>query len=389
MKLKLKLLIDYYVGGAIHVLLKPVVFTLGKILRRNHRLEALDEVTFIKMLGGGSLVIAYPSLLALKQKLPHLRLNLMTTQAVKPFADLLAIFDEIIVIRDENFLHLAIDSLRAIVRLWRAKALVDLEIHSRLSSLFTLLTCAFNRIGFYTDVSYWRTSLYTHLLFYNKFAPVHLIYDQVTELLGGQPGHFPSAKAEFLKNINKRAVPPLSTDRAWVGVAPGCSDLGRERMLTAEQWSTVLEKRCSLQDNLGLVFIGGPRDTIMAQGIISRLQPRFLQAKFLDACGQHNLGDSVALMRQLDTFYCIDSGLLHYARMLDLKTISFWGPTDPASRLRPQDNARDEIHYLRLSCSPCVHIAADAPCQGNNICMAASVEPEKFHGRSNPAWLAQ
>jgi len=52
-----KLLADYYIGGTLQAVLKPVTVLLGKILRRNHDLSRCSSVTFIKMLGGGSLVI--------------------------------------------------------------------------------------------------------------------------------------------------------------------------------------------------------------------------------------------------------------------------------------------------------------------------------------------
>lgn len=69
---------------------------------RDHDLANCREIAIIKILGGGSLVIAYPALLALKQ-LTHVRkLTLVTTPAVKPFGELLGIFDEIIVIREDS-----------------------------------------------------------------------------------------------------------------------------------------------------------------------------------------------------------------------------------------------------------------------------------------------
>ncbi len=389
MNLKLKTSLDYYAGGIIHFLLKPFVYFLGIVLGRDHSLEGVGEVTVLKMLGGGSLVIAYPSLLALKAARPGLRLNLVTTPPIRDFAELLGVFDEIIVLRDDHAFHLALDSLRAIARLWCTPALIDLEIHSRLSSIFSLLTCARNRIGIYTDDSYWRRSLYTHLLFYNEYAPVYLAYDQIVRLFGAPPGDYPSAKAAFrAAHPEKPGLVPVQA-RVRMGVAPACSDLGRERMLSPAQWISVLGKKLALEKDCALLFIGGKRDGVMAEEIISGLRQSFPQAEFHNCCGQFTLRDSVALIAQLDALYCIDSGLIHFARLLQVKTLSFWGPTDPAARLRPAPGVQEETHYLRLSCSPCVHIAAEAPCYGNNLCMSAAVEGEAYAGDRNPLWPAQ
>jgi hypothetical protein len=68
--------------------------------------------------------------------------------------------------------------------------------------------------------------------------------------------------------------------------------------------------------------------------------------------------------------------------------VSYWGPTDPATRLKPSNVALDVIHYRRIACSPCVHIASDPPCYGNNVCMRFAVDPDCGLD-DNPPWLAE
>jgi ADP-heptose:LPS heptosyltransferase len=91
-------------------------------------------------------------------------------------------------------------------------------------------------------------------------------------------------------------------------------------------------------------------------------------------------------LAEVDELICIDSALLHYARLLGIPTISFWGPTDPASRLRESDVNRDEIHYHKLPCSPCVHVAQEPPCRGDNVCMRFAVDPDRVM-EANPKWI--
>jgi hypothetical protein len=50
--LQRRLLIDYYLGGLLHVVLKPLVVFLGFVLRRDHRLGSCTSVTYVKLLGG-------------------------------------------------------------------------------------------------------------------------------------------------------------------------------------------------------------------------------------------------------------------------------------------------------------------------------------------------
>src|SRR5262249_31046241 len=185
MRLDRKLLLDYYVGGFLHAVLKPCAVLLGKVLRRNHDLKSCSSVTMLKLMGGGSLVIAYPALLALKRAPAIRELRLVTTPAVQPFAEVLRVFDEILVIRDDSVSTLIADAGLAIAKLFCCDVVVDLEPHSRLTTVFSLLTCARNRVGFFTTISFWRRNLATHLLFFNITNPVYQFYDQIATLFSG------------------------------------------------------------------------------------------------------------------------------------------------------------------------------------------------------------
>ena len=99
-----------------------------------------------------------------------------------------------------------------------------------------------------------------------------------------------------------------------------------------------------------------------------------------------SLIEVVRELASLEELQCIDSALLHYARLLGVKTVSYWGPTDPATRLRNWAGCEDEVYYGALPCSPCVHLSYSSPCHGNNVCMPAALAVQAE--TPNPAWLA-
>ena len=86
MNLRRKQRIDWVLGGVLIVLLRPAVLLLGRLLRRDHTLRAGARVSVFKLLGGGSLVIAFPALLGLRRRYPNSELSLLCTPAVVPFA---------------------------------------------------------------------------------------------------------------------------------------------------------------------------------------------------------------------------------------------------------------------------------------------------------------
>ena len=69
MNIKTKKIIDLWVGAPLIIALKPIVYIVGKVLRRDHQLVKINDITIIKMQGGGSLVIALPALLGFRT--PH------------------------------------------------------------------------------------------------------------------------------------------------------------------------------------------------------------------------------------------------------------------------------------------------------------------------------
>jgi ADP-heptose:LPS heptosyltransferase len=387
MRLRDKLILDYYVGSLLLAVLKPPTILLGRLLRRNHGLGTVSEVTVVKMLGGGSLVIAYPSLLALKRAPGVRRLRLLTTPAVRPFAESLGLFDELVVIRDDTLSHIAADSLRALRRLFRTDAVVDLEIHSRLTTVFALLTCARNRVGFHTGSSFWRQRISTHLLFCNPANGIFDCYDQVARLFGGRIPDTAACRREFRAAIG---APEAAGGAAilQLAVAPCCSDLSPERRLQPREWQAILERRLGegWTGPVGIHLLGGPGDRPDLEALGAVIQGRFPSAEVCNHGGQIALAESVRRVSACHELFSIDSALLHYGRLLGVRTVSFWGPTDPRSLLRPEPGAPEAVHYRKLSCSPCVHLTQQPPCGGHNLCMRLAADPA-LQAEMNPVWV--
>jgi ADP-heptose:LPS heptosyltransferase len=364
MKLDLKKWLDFWVGNFLLFILRPIVIGLGKVLKRDHSPIPKGEIAFIKLLGGGSLVIALPALLAIRKKYPQYRLLLVTTPAIKPFAETLGIFDEFVVINDTGFVNLGLSSLRALGRLWRIDTVIDYEVHSRLTTLFALFTCARNRIGFYMEDVRDRKFFATHNIFFNLFYGSWYFYEEISKLVGADIPNEIKTKTHFIK-INQLTKTSSSIKR--IGIGHGCSDLGPERMLSKEQW-LVHFKRYP-KEEVEIHFLGGPKEKSLADDIISLLKLHLPKMIFVNHCGELKLRQSINLLNQMDEFWGIDSALLHYSRLLGIKTLAYFGPTIPHSRLKYFSYLEEEIFYKQIPCSPCVHVTETPPCHGNNLCI--------------------
>jgi ADP-heptose:LPS heptosyltransferase len=357
--------LDLVLGSLFLLLLRWPVIALGKLLRLDHTPAVRGDLLIVKMQGGGSLVLAYTMLLGLRKRYPDRRLLLLSTPSVAPFAETLGVFDEILLIRDDGgLLRLLATTLRAWWRCFRVDTIIDLEVYSRLTTALSALAAARNRIGFYLESTFWRRGLHTHLIFFNRFSPVHIFYEQLARLVDAQVAPIDECASRLRAGLPALGGP--GGDRR-ITIGHACSELGRERMLTPEQWLRVLRSR--KVDTAELVFLGSDADRDSATAIIDVLRPHFPRAGFVNRCGELSLAESVASIDAADEFWGVDSGLLHYAWLLRTPTVSFWGPTDPRTRLRVDDTLDGEVYYNKVSCSPCIHVAENPPCGGDNVCI--------------------
>src|SRR5437870_11602718 len=86
--------------------------------------------------------------------------------------------------------------------IWRrADTIVDLEVYSQLTTVFSLLTLARNRIGFYIASTYWRRNVLTHLVFFNRARGVFHFYSAAALLLGAQPASREEVHAHLLARV--------------------------------------------------------------------------------------------------------------------------------------------------------------------------------------------
>jgi ADP-heptose:LPS heptosyltransferase len=161
-------------------------------------------------------------------------------------------------------------------------------------------------------------------------------------------------------------------------------------MLRPEEWIGIVAKRLAEIEpsaQAAMHLLGAPSDRESLEQLARLLSDRFGERAVVhNHAGETTLRQSVQIVAAMDEVLCIDSALLHFSRLLGRRTISYWGPTDPRTLIRPNTRGLDEIHYVKISCSPCVHLSNQPPCKGQNICMRLAVDPEADLPRNQP-WV--
>jgi len=360
--------LDRILGAWLLVVLRPLAQLAGKLMHRDHASTPRGEIVFVKLMGGGSLLIALPSLLGVRRRFPDCSLTLVCGSPVAPFAELIGIFDRIEIVNDRGgVLALVASAARILLALVfrRVDTVIDLEVYSQLTTVFSLLTLARNRIGFYVESTYWRRNVLTHLVFFNRARGVFHFYAAAARLLGARPARRDEVRA-YLLECSGGAQPAGE----YVAVGAGCSDLASVRLLPPAEWVAYARSHRAELEGRQWVFLGAASDRTTSEAVASALREAFgTEFAYENYCGELSLSESLARIAGAHRFLGIDSALVHAARALGAPSVSFFGPTDPATLLEPIEGYAEEVHYRPPICSPCLHVTQTPPCKGCNVCM--------------------
>lgn len=358
MNLKIKQIIDVYIGKAILLVNLVAVRGAGLLLRRDHRIkEAPKHILVIKILGLGSVIMATNSIWSMKKKYPEARLILLCGNGVKAGIAPLDLFDEIWTINDQSFFTLVSSGIRALVKSWKLKKLwvVDLEIYSVLTTIFSSWTCAINRFGFQLDKTTFRNYLNTHNVYFNQFIKVSINYYNLAEAMG---------VTEFETFLFPQKFHVAGKLKNTVVINNTCSELGGSLRKLPDDTLAGLCEEILRKTPYRIAFLGAPSDYEAIENFIN--EQGLTNERVMNVAGKYSFLEYYTFLgSEARCMLSIDSAPLHIANKLNLRSLSFWGPINPVQRLEDTANT----YYLNKTCSPCIHHTEVIPCGGNNTCM--------------------
>ena len=364
--IQLKRKADKYIGYFLFFLIVPLVRLLGILLKRNHQLNNPPKtILFIKLLGLGSLVISIPAIQEIRKKYPEAKLILLTDSNIRDGIAPFDLFDEFWPIKTSFIFITVIDSLRFIIKSWQIRKLwvVDLEVYSKLTTVYSLFTFAINRFGFLLSPVLFRKYLNTHNVLFNQSAFLGDNYLYMAEIITDGFIRLDSGKQN--KRLHEYTKPFIALNNT-------CSELATVRKLPDGTFIFICEWIIQ-NTSYNIALLGSIVDRYSNNVLIdSNTILSVHKNRILNYAGSVIFEDYYNfLSEQCVCLITIDSGPLHIAKALGLPTLSIWGPTNPAnySKIQADEQIRHQYHYLKVQCSPCVHFHEKLPCGGNNFCM--------------------
>lgn len=371
--------IDYFLGGAICLLLDVCERLRRSVLRRDVRRPEPRRVLVTKYLGMGSILLATPSLRALRTACPGCRIVLLTFESNAAFARRIPLIDEVIAIRTTSLLRFGIDTVR-ILRYIRSQCfdyVLDLEFFARFSTIMSYLSGAGCRVGYYLP-QIWRGDLLDVPVHFNPYRHVSEIFAAQMAVMGINVDDFtitpPAVDAAASGRVEEvLALAGVRKEDAIAVVNVNASDLSFERRWPREHFVSLINAlACS--SGARFVLVGSPDERPYVAEVFAALSPA-ARARTLNLAGEQTLDEFIALLSMGSVCITNDSGPLHMAAALGTRTFSFFGPESPI--LYAPSGEGHTTFYAGIYCSPCLSVfnAKRAMCRGNNICMQA-ISPE-------------
>lgn len=350
-----------------------------------------ERILIILLSETGSLVLAQPMFSELKRRYPDAELHMLMFTKNREVLDLLGVMpkDHVITINDNKPGSFALDVLNALRRMRRLgfDVVIDCELFSRVSSIFSYLSGAKLRVGFHphTQEGLYRGSFINRPVMYNPYQ--HLSRQFLTLVAAIDSNSHPLAKnlpgevgAPPLLQFDESEVTttierlhedfPVLCGKKLVLVNP---DGG---ILPIRAWPPDYYRQlCDalLQDGYAVALIGLPDARPLAQEIVAHCA----HPDCIDLTGYtQSVRHLLAIFHRASLLVTNDGGPGQFAALTPLPALVLFGPETPTlySPLAPN------IHclYGALSCSPCLtaYNYRNSPCDGDNQCLKR-IAPER------------
>ena len=339
----------------------------------------------------GALVLAKPMFRRIRQKYPDASTFALVFQQNKEVLDLLGEVSQenLFTVRNTTLSHFLGDSFRAIRAMRRQEidTVIDCELFSRASAIFSLMSRAETRAGFHphTQEGLFRGEFINRPVLYNPY--LHISRQFLTLVEAIEPSGVPTVKRR--SDDDDLSIARLELDRDEIeSVSQRLeSDFPQVKgkrvifiyagggLLPIRAWPLAHFSRLAellAREDFIIAIIGLDRDKDTAGTIVSHCQG----SNVIDLTGYtKTVRELVILFHRASLLITNDGGPGHFASLTPLPSIVLYGPETPALYGPLDDNSVNL--YSQLSCSPCLtaYNHRNSPCDGNNVCLQ-SIHPD-------------
>jgi ADP-heptose:LPS heptosyltransferase len=333
----------------------------------------------------GSLVLAYPMFRRLQQTYPEAELFALMFAKNREVLDIMGVTapSNVLTIRDTSLFRLLADIVTVLRTMRRLKVdvVIDCELFSRISSIFSFLSGAPVRVGFHahTQEGLYRGSYINRPVMYNPYN--HIAKQFLTLAAAIESDAVPTSKiaidfqglaaprlafsGEEIARMHERLYKdfPETRDKRLVLMYPGGGILPI-RAWPLENFSWVAQKLAGEGYAVAIVGLAGDRH------LARTIQRDIREGCCIDLTGYtRSLRELMLIFQFAALLITNDGGPGQFAAMTPMPAIIFYGPETPVL-YGPLDE-KAHIFFDPLPCTPCLsaYNHRKSPCDGNNMCL--------------------
>lgn len=382
-------MIDRTVGPAICRLLSLISPAPGKEAAAG----PVRRILVILLSEMGSLTMVWSMVRRLHEKYPEAALDILTFQRNVEVIDIIGLTgrDNIYTVNDRSFSGFMADSLRALSRLRRGRpdVVIDCELFSRISSLYSFFSGAPVRVGFYryTQEGLYRGDFINRPVMYNPYLHISRQFVSLAEAVdaseipnckrpvsAGAPVMpevtIPESEKNIMTNRIRENFPHINITKAPLVILHPGGGLLPIRAWPPAYYCRVAEALAAA--GFTIAVTGPAEDHPLAREIVGCCPV----GSGLDLTGfTRSLRELLVVFSLSRLLITNDGGPGHFAGLLSLPSVIFYGPETPV--LYGSLNRNAVNLFAGWACSPCLtaYNHRQSPCNGHNFCLQA-VKPE-------------
>jgi len=340
--------IDKFIGVPYCIILGIIrLFSKKEMPKR----EKTKNILIIQLWGIGETILTIPAIKALKRLYKKTAVDILCTPRNKD------VYFNYPFISKLNIVNLNLFSLKwFILKNWRKYDIViDMEEYLNVSAIMSFFLGKYT-IGYSHGV---RSLTYNKKVEYNDKQHISKTFFDLVKALGVK------GTAEKLEKLNYTGTDKKIIDLALrysdinkkhfiIGIAPGAAESSKSRMWPREKFAELIEKICKKKKNVKVILIGAAYEKGLNDSIINLIENKRIKNNTLNLAGKFTLRQTFYLISKCKVFIGNDSGPMHIAAAMNVKTIGLFGPNLPL-RFSPLNKKSSSI-YKRMPCSPCINV---------------------------------
>jgi len=353
--------------------------------KKNYFGHTPKKILVILLSEMGSLVLAIPMFDRLKTQYPNAEIFCLLFEQNKTMLELIGAVPSgnILTASNESLPKLIISSIQVIrkIRKINIDTIIDCELFSRISSIYSFFSGAKIRVGFhrYKQEGLYRGDFINRPVLYNPYNHISQQFVVMAEAIESKgipgvkrsinqdgfslrPTNFTPDEIEYQKAVFHSEFSNIM-DKKLILLYPGGG------LLPIRAWP--LENYCLLAEKLikkghAVAIIGLQSDRNIAKKIQSHCHSEYC----IDLTGYTDtVRELMIIFHFASLLITNDGGPGHFAALTPVPTIIFYGPETPA--LYGPLSRNSYAFYQSFSCSPCLtaYNHRNSPCDGNNLCL--------------------